>query len=346
MWKLPAGTMRRGPAFALVIILFVAATARAGTGVSPESGDSARTVSAGEFAREIGQLEASARLLQTNPGSIQALSHAIPEGWIVGEEHIAVSAESLRALTEKIEAYPRLKPELLAALDAQLAEMEELAASLSRPSEGGDAHAKLGQILARPEFDSAMKESDYLLWKTRLLRWLVQKLGALFRALPMSGAIGQAYLWGVLALLVALLAVWLFRQFRGHQLALMELEPPLPRGITWGQWMRAGKEFAQAGQCREACHAFYWAAVYRLADLNVWSLDRARTPREYLRLMGERAGAARSSAGTAQISAEQRRALEALTNSFELTWYGYRSAGDPEIHSALTQLEVLGCRLP
>jgi len=60
--------------------------------------------------------------------------------------------------------------------------------------------------------------------------------------------------------------------------------------------------------------------------------------------MAARAAAPPSGELPPQLTTQQRRALEALTRRFELTWYGYRQAGQEDFQAALAQVEVFGCR--
>jgi hypothetical protein len=85
---------------------------------------------------------------------------------------------------------------------------------------------------------------------------------------------------------------------------------------------------AAQGLWREAIHYLYWAAIARLESRRLWPADRARTPREYLRLLP---------------AADPRRAnLTTLTRSFERTWYGGREAGASDFKAALKQAAELG----
>ncbi|HKR96673.1 MAG TPA: DUF4129 domain-containing protein, partial [Candidatus Angelobacter sp.] len=61
-----------------------------------------------------------------------------------------------------------------------------------------------------------------------------------------------------------------------------------------------------------------------------WKPNRARTPREYLRLIGSRAA--------------QYPVLASLTRKLEHVWYGYGEAAESDFHDTLSQLEKLGCR--
>ncbi|HUX44591.1 MAG TPA: DUF4129 domain-containing protein, partial [Terracidiphilus sp.] len=91
----------------------------------------------------------------------------------------------------------------------------------------------------------------------------------------------------------------------------------------WQLWLKDAEAAAAAGRWREAIHCVYWAAISRLEQKRLWPADRARTPREYLALVGEE---------------DARRAgLAQLTRSFEHTWYGGKAAskGDYEQAEAL-----------
>jgi hypothetical protein len=62
----------------------------------------------------------------------------------------------------------------------------------------------------------------------------------------------------------------------------------------------------------------------------MWPPDRARTPREYLRLLPWSSG--------------YQPALTALTRDFEVVWYGKQEADAQAFSRALERLEQLGCR--
>ena len=94
-------------------------------------------------------------------------------------------------------------------------------------------------------------------------------------------------------------------------------------------WMMEAKAAAAAGSWRDAIHLSYWAGISFLEGRGVWHPDRARTPREYLRLLPS--------------SAEYHKPLAALTRQFEMIWYGGTAAGPDSFSEALKHLESLGC---
>jgi hypothetical protein len=86
---------------------------------------------------------------------------------------------------------------------------------------------------------------------------------------------------------------------------------------------------AQQREWRRAIHLAYWAGISFLEENGAWKPDRARTPREYLRIMGARK--------------PQYPVLAALTKKFEVVWYGHEDAGETDYRETLGQLERLGC---
>jgi hypothetical protein len=85
--------------------------------------------------------------------------------------------------------------------------------------------------------------------------------------------------------------------------------------------MREAEEHAAGGRFRDAVHCLYWASIVTLEGRRLWQPDRARTPREYLRLLDP-------ASATAPL-------LRRQTFSFETIWYGLRPAARPDYDSAL-----------
>jgi hypothetical protein len=98
----------------------------------------------------------------------------------------------------------------------------------------------------------------------------------------------------------------------------------------WTIWLTEARAAAAKGEWREAIHLAYWAGISFLERQGLWKPDRARTPREYLRLLSG--------------SSEHRDTLTALTRIFELAWYAKREASERTFSQTLTELEKLGCR--
>ena len=132
------------------------------------------------------------------------------------------------------------------------------------------------------------------------------------------------------ALLVILL--WTWRRLRGRreEPAPREIVPFAPSARSWRLWLAEARSLGQQQDWRNAVHMAYWAGISFLEENGAWKPNRARTPREYLRLVGTRT--------------PKYPPLAALTRQLEVVWYGYSDAGEPDFNEALAQLEKLGCR--
>jgi hypothetical protein len=129
-----------------------------------------------------------------------------------------------------------------------------------------------------------------------------------------------------------LLLLWTIRRLRRPQEELPEREiiPFAPSARSWRAWLADARTQAQKEDWRNAIHLVYWAGISYLEEHGAWKPNRARTPREYLRLIGK--------------AASQYPVLAALTRKLEVVWYGYGTVAEADFHEALGQLEKLGCR--
>ena len=171
--------------------------------------------------------------------------------------------------------------------------------------------------------------------RERFLEWFGNVLDALLGKLmrfgarsPWIGFVLRALFLGGLCLVL----IWaLIRMERRSRIRLIEDGagfPAAPSARNWQLWLGDAQAMAAQGLWREGIHFLYWAAIARLEARHLWPADRARTPREYLRLLS---------------AADPRRAgLTALTKTFERTWYGGREAGSADYRSALQLAAELG----
>jgi hypothetical protein len=98
----------------------------------------------------------------------------------------------------------------------------------------------------------------------------------------------------------------------------------------WRVWLKEAHTAAAQGLWREAVHLAYWAGISFLEESGMWRPDKARTPREYLRLLPS--------------GSEHSSTLNTLTRQLEVTWYGTQAAGPETFSETLTNLEKLGCQ--
>ncbi len=185
------------------------------------------------------------------------------------------------------------------------------------------AHARLAAILARGEFVHVHDPSLWSLFWNAVLGWLWRSFGRVAGLSGRSEWVGRVF-WGtVVAAGVAALLWWLQRQWRRGEIAAREPAPAAERTArVWEGGAVQASALAEQGDWRGAIHALYWAAVARFEAQGRWRGDRARTPREYLRLLPADNAAAREFA--------------LLTGSLERFWYGHRPAREADFQAART----------
>jgi hypothetical protein len=233
------------------------------------------------------------------------------EAWI---SHALASAKSMSdqkraALMASVEAH----------LDADLADVASPPAKSRFAAARGDANA----ILASREFNTSIELSlrDRLL--AILYNWLDRMLTHVAAFGSRSPWIGPLMEWVLGGVACALLLVWAFRTARRQRVrmqvdAARHIEQFDERVLNW---MRDAEQHAAHGQFRDAVHCLYWASIVTLEARRLWQPDRARTPREYIRLLDPASPLALL--------------LRRQTSSFETIWYGLRSAARPDYDSAL-----------
>ena len=263
-----------------------------------------------------------------------ALRGSLPKRWSVTtpEGSFSVSSEPLRnQLT------------LLSSEQAQ-AWVNHLAQEVEFSAQGvsGSSYAReeLNHILARSEFAAVKPPSAWDLFRQRLAEWIERMLLRLLGGASKHPLGGEILFWFLIVAAVGVVAMWIFRFFasrdRGSALA------PSTDVIavrTWQEWVREAREAANRSDFREAVHAAYWAGIARLEDLGVVPKDRAKTPREYLKLVVAPAE------GQFPPAPVHREPLTALTKGLERIWYANRGAGPEDFRESLRQLEALGCSL-
>lgn len=205
-------------------------------------------------------------------------------------------------------------------------------------SEGGevgpryDAERKtLNAILARKEYKGVSESSA----RERFLEWLSNALDDAVSKLIRFGSRSPWITFALRALLLVSICVGLvWALIRIERKSRIKLAPePIavsgaPSAREWQLWLADAHVMAGQGLWREAIHFLYWAAIARLESRRMWPADRARTPREYLRLLP---------------AADPRlKNLTTLTRSFERTWYGGRDAGAADFETAEKLAAELG----
>jgi uncharacterized protein DUF4129 len=199
---------------------------------------------------------------------------------------------------------------------------------------GVDATAKpkLQGIMQRREFRQVGRQDASALlqeWAYRLLRKLLSRI----LKDPSQVVLGSKIVAWTLCILVGGFLLWKLYQWAIQERppeAVREVIPFAPSSKGWREWLREAQAAVAQGELREAVHAAYWAAISHLESSGAWRPDRARTPREYLRLMKQ--------------SDPAHPLLADITHDFEVVWYGNRPPALTEWESFLDKVERLGCR--
>jgi hypothetical protein len=296
----------------------------------------AESVSVAEYRRQTQEIARKVEALEPHPEQAAKLVTEVPD-------HVTVAAVSgeitvnYKNLKDDLAAFslagPEKRPALLRSLRDYAHSLDRAAEAYEKPAADlSSARNQLNQILARKEFRQVHGPTvkDALL--ARVYRWLSRLLEKLSFGAGSNFDWMQLFIYLLVGAAVSLLAIWTFRRLRRprEELPQREIIPFSPSARSWRAWLAEARSLAQKQDWRNAIHMAYWAGISYLEEHGAWKPNRARTPREYLRLVGGR---------TAQYPV-----LAALTRKLELVWYGYAVAAEPDFEETLAQLEKLGCR--
>jgi hypothetical protein len=282
------------------------------------------------YIAELDRLSSATGLL-VRPEDASALIKRIPPSWRVqGTEAVfEISSEWLRSdLAEWLKSPKR---EVQDRILSSLATLRSEAAGFQVPRTDSSAQrALLNQILAAPEFKAVQGPSWWDRLKQRVENWLLNLLVRLFSSSAIP-TISDIVVYGLIGLALLALAYWIYRTIRDNAGMEVLFQGTLPiSSKEWSVWMAEAHAAAESGNWREAIHLAYWCGISFLEAQRWWPPDRARTPREYLRLLPS--------------SSEHGPALRALTAVFEVVWYGTQPADAQAFSNTVAQLEKLGCQ--
>jgi hypothetical protein len=165
----------------------------------------------------------------------------------------------------------------------------------------------------------------------RIFRWLGRLFGNAHISRGATNRFLQAVIYTLVGVAVLLMLIWTVRSLRRKEIDLpREIMPFAPSAKNWRTWLAEARQSAEMQDWRNAIHLAYWAGISSLEAGGAWKPNRARTPREYLRLLGTRS--------------PNHPPLSVLTRKFEVIWYGERAAAEADFQETLAQLERLGCR--
>lgn len=189
----------------------------------------------------------------------------------------------------------------------------------------------LRQILASGAFPQPQPPSLWQRLRDQFLTWLAARLERLGTGQSATRWISQFLLIAVIVGSCGGLLLWFSRAAHRQRLLIRE-RGERPAGIAtslrdWQLWLADARQLAAQREWREAIHHLYWAAIAAMESREAWRPDRARTPREYLALLGSESGSKDD--------------LLRLTRSLERFWYGGESPVESDYDEARTVAERL-----
>jgi len=287
-----------------------------------------------EYRAQIDSLLDAADQMDNSAEAPHALQD-LPERWSIHTDHgdFDISTEGLRRDVRKYNADKNDKnaDAISIRLDSLRQEIDDFEKT---PPDTSAQQNALDSILRRREFRDVHGPTIL----DRFKRWALEAIFHLLRRIfgrlfgsSVIPTVGKYFVYGLMVLAGLALLYLVYRAFLRDQ-GFEEIVPhDLPVSAKeWAVWLSEARAAAAKGDWREAVHLAYWAGISFLERQGFWKPDRARTPREYLRLI---------SAGS-----EQREILITLTRIFELAWYAKRDANESTFSQTLEQLEKLGCR--
>jgi Domain of unknown function (DUF4129) len=272
-----------------------------------------------------------------DPSELCRLRESLPPRCLVEieQERYEIPTDWLATALDTIEKEPGQHKFLRHQFEQHLEAMREAASELDRGAANppvARARVELDRILESREFRGMRGPSWLDLMRQRISGWIANQISKILSRLHFGGKGGDVLTWSLIALSFLALLLWvrssLARISRGASLVLS----PAAAASDLHNWAREALAAAGRGDYREAVHCAYWAGIARMEDLGMLPRDRARTPRESLRLL--------------PADHAYRGAMNTLTECLERVWYGFRPATASDWSDVITQLERMGCPLP
>jgi uncharacterized protein DUF4129 len=321
---------------AVLSLLFLTSIAGAAADDPAPPDSSVRRISFSEYRQELARVDRELKSLVDAPEHAHDLRASIPDIWEVQTSSGKFELEN-EELLEKLDRYANSavgRGEVLPEMELKVETEIDAAKEFDGPQDTS-ARAKLDSILQQREYRRLNKTQSPLEGlKEVLLAWILSVLQKFFRSAVSHPHAAKIFLWSLLGSIVLAFAVWIYLLLR--RTARDEYSYPrddgalIPSARHWQQWLKDARAAAERGDWREAVHLAYWSGISYLESSGAWKPDRARTPREYVRMFGE--------------AGERRGSLEALTQRFEFIWYAQQRASMEDFQFSLAQLEKIGCR--
>lgn len=285
-----------------------------------------------EYQRQLDEIAGQVKSAESD-SDFSFISNCLPDHWTIqrGASRFEIGSWAVRNDLYEIqkEKDPDERKDEIEELETSLKNMRDQAGRYDESSFPSERD-RLNRILSKPEYRHAIGPGWQDQFKDRVYAFLLRILGVSIEhsseILTLLRLLGWAIVLFVLALLMRVLLRWLTVD-PGSSIASGRMAVS---ATHWTDWLEQARLAASENDWRRAIHFAYWAAISHLEAEGCWPADRARTPREYVRLMSE--------------EGERRSLLVKLTRKFEYFWYAQHSATQTEYQETLTELESLGCR--
>ena len=261
----------------------------------------------------------------------QATAAALPDRlWVTSGDQVIVV--DTRWLDEVVGSTPREDgrwPAVREEIHQRLTTMRSVA-SLDVASPERPARDVLQAVLARPEFQRGSTSLWLKSVRKRVGEWILNLLSRFTPSGVTGAAAAMAFAWvvsiGALLTFALWLVTWLLRR---SDATWLSAGAAAPAEVTARQWAQRAVDAALSGHYRDAVRWAYHASVRRLEEQGAWIMDEARTPREYLLLLGS--------------NDPRYTVLRDVTRRFEQVRYGRRAATMEDAQELSLHLERLGC---
>jgi hypothetical protein len=297
----------------------------------PAQTESTGSLTVTEYVQTLDQSLTALWKIKEEPQRAADFLKRLPPSWNVQSDgaHFEISTEFIRHDLEAWQGKPtdasfELMQQHLETLRRQATQFETAAPDLA------SCRSLMNNILSRKEFRNVRGESWMDRLKQRIRDLLFRLLGKFISASAIP-IISNVLVYALILIAVLALAYWMYRSLRDGT----RMETILPANLAvsakeWPVWLSEARNAADRGEWRDAIHLAYWGGISFLEAQGAWRPDRARTPREYLRLL--------------PASSDHQPTLRALTLRLEGVWYGMQAAGSDGFEQTLAELERLGCR--
>lgn len=250
----------------------------------------------------------------------------------MGEKRFNISLAPVRTELETIKD-EKDKDDLKDDIEDAKADVDRRLSGLDAYGKGTDSTvpSKLHSILERREFRHVGQQDASTILKEQMILLLVKLFSMIASNREQAALFAQITAW-TLCILIGGFLLWKVYRWvtqEGPQERAREYVAFTPSAKHWRKWLEEARTALANGDLRGAVHFSYWAAISDLESSGAWRPDRARTPREYLRLMSELDPA--------------RPLLKDLTRDFEIIWYGNRIPQLDECNSFMAKVEQIAC---